>query len=147
MLGGRGAEFVGYRTTTDLHAAIDKLTDDRDADAVIVAAGLSAAFATAVSLLSGEGVLRCIEVPPGGGELLTLVSEILIKGNLVGRLKECMEAVELVRKGKVTPKVFVWEFEELPKVYEELERGDIAGRVVLRIGDDPGGMVGLESKL
>jgi propanol-preferring alcohol dehydrogenase len=58
-----------------------------------------------------------------------------------------MEAMELVRRGKVKPKVVVREFEELPRVYEELERGDIAGRVALRIGDDPGEMVGLESKL
>ena len=84
--------------------------------------------------------------------MLTPVSEIVIKGlkikgNLVGSLGECMEAMELVRKGKVKPKVFVRKFEELPKVYEELERGDIAGRVVLRVGDDPGEMVGLKSKL
>ena len=36
------------------------------------------------------------------------------------------------------PQVFVRPFKDLPKVYEELEKGDIAGRVVLKIGDDPG---------
>jgi D-arabinose 1-dehydrogenase-like Zn-dependent alcohol dehydrogenase len=58
-----------------------------------------------------------------------------------------MEAVELVRKVKVKPKVVVREFEELLKVYEELERGGIAGRVVLRFGNDPGDSNLLESKL
>lgn len=152
LLRERGAEFVGYRTTTDLRAAIDKLTDDRGADAVIVAAWSSAAFATAASLLSVEGVLCCIGIARGVGKLLTPVSEIVIKGlrikgNLAGSLKECMKAVGLVRKGKMTPKVFVREFKELPKVYKELERGDVAGRVALRAGDDPGEMVGLGSKL
>jgi propanol-preferring alcohol dehydrogenase len=84
--------------------------------------------------------------------LLTPVSEIVIKGlkikeNLVGSLGERMEAVELVRKGKVRPKVDVRESEELSRIYEELERGNIAGRVVLRVGDDPGEMAGLESQL
>jgi len=152
LIRGFGAKFVDYKTTPDLRAAIDGFTNGKGADAVIGAAGSSAAFAMAASLLGVEGVLCCIGIPPGGGRLLTPVSEIVIKGlkikgNLVGSLGECMEAVELVRRGKVKPKVFVREFEELPKVYEELERGDIAGRVVLRVGDDPGEMVGLESKL
>ena len=74
---------------------------------------------------------------------MTPVSEIVIKGlqirgNLVGNLKECMEAVELVRSGKVRPQIAVREFRELPAVYEELESCDVAGRVVLKIGDDPG---------
>ena len=147
-----GAKFVDFKTTPDLRAAINKLTKDKGADAVIVTAGSDAAFATSASLLGVEGVLCCIGIPPGGGRLLTPASEIVIKGlkikgNLVGSLKECMEAVELVRAGKVKPNVFVREFKELPKVYEELERGDIAGRVVLRIGDDPGATIGLESKL
>ena len=94
----------------------------------------------------------CVGIPASGGRLWTPVSEIVIKGlktkrSLAGSLGECTEAVELVRKGKAKPKVFVREFDELPKVYEELERGDRAGRVVLRVGDDPGEMVGVGSKL
>lgn len=94
------------------------------------------------------GTLCCIGIPPGGGRIETPVSEIVIKGlnirgNLVGNLKECLEAVELVRTGKVRPKVFAREFKELPEVYEELERGDIAGRVVLKIAEDPGPALGL----
>lgn len=70
-----------------------------------------------------------------------------IKGNLVGNLKECLEAVELVRKGMVVPRVLVREFGELGEVYGELERGDVVGRVVLRVGEDPGVNVGVESRL
>lgn len=62
-------------------------------------------------------------------------------------MKECLEAVELVRAGKVKPRVFVREFGELERVYEELERGDVAGRVVLKVGEDPGPGVGVGSKL
>lgn len=85
----------------------------------------------------------CIGIPPGGGQILTSVAEIVIKGlkikgNLVGNLKECLEAVEQVRVGLVKPRVLVRPFKDLLAIYEELEKGDIAGRVVLQIGEDPG---------
>lgn len=38
LVRGLGAEFVGYKTTPDLRAAIDEFTDGRGADAVVVAA-------------------------------------------------------------------------------------------------------------
>lgn len=84
-----------------------------------------------------------IGIPPGGGQILTSVAEIVIKGlkikgNLVGSLKECMEAVDQVKNGLVKPQVFVRPFRDLPAVYEELEKGEVAGRVVLKVGDDPG---------
>lgn len=95
------------------------------------------------------GTLCCIGIPPGGGKIETPVSEIVIKGlnirgNLVGNLKECLEAVELVRTGKVRPRIVVREFRELGEIYEELERGDVAGRVVLRVAQDPGAGLGRE---
>lgn len=67
LVRGLGAALVDYKTTPDLRGAIDELTDDRGADAVIVAAGSSAAFATATGLLGVEGFLCCIGIPPGGG--------------------------------------------------------------------------------
>ena len=67
-----------------------------------------------------------------------MIKGLKIKGNLVGNLKECLEAVDQVTTGLVKPKVYVRPFRDLPAVYEELEKGDIAGRVVLKIGDDPG---------
>jgi alcohol dehydrogenase, propanol-preferring len=137
-----GAQFIDFREVKDVIAEVTKITNG-GADAVVVAAGHSAAFAQAASMLRIGGTMCCIGIPPGGGKIETPVSEIVIKGltirgNLVGNLKECLEAVELVRSGLVKPKVYVRPFRDLPAVYEELEKGDIAGRVVLKIGDDPG---------
>jgi len=47
-----------------------------------------------------------------------------------------MEAVELVRRGVVKPKIELRPFRELAEVYEELERGDVAGRIVLKVAAD-----------
>lgn len=146
-----GAQYVDFRKTPDVVAEVQALTNG-GAHAVIVTAGSSAAFAQANSMLKIGGNLCCVGIPSGGGHIETTVAEIVIKGlniqgNLVGNLKECLEAIRLVTSGLVKPRVFVRPFRDLPKVYEELERGDIAGRVVLKIGDDPALDVGLSSRL
>lgn len=134
-----GATFLDFRSTTDIVHEVLKYTAG-GAHAVIVTAGSSAAFAQAASMLRIGGSLCCVGIPPGGGHIETSVAEIVIKGlkiqgNLVGSLKECLDAVEQVRTGLVKPQVIVRPFKDLPAVYEELEKGDIPGRVVLQISD------------
>ena len=143
LVEGFGARFVDFREVENVVAEVRKLSGGDGAQAVVVSAGHSSAFAQAASMLRIGGTMCCIGIPPGGGRIETPVSEIVIKGlkikgNLVGNLKECLEAVELVRTGLVKPKIYVRPFRDLPAVYEELEKGDIAGRVVLKVGDDPG---------
>lgn len=84
------------------------------------------------------GSLCMVGIPPGDVHLDTPIATIVIKGlkiqgNLVGSLKETLEAVELVRVGKVKPHVQVRPFRDLPEVYEMLEKGDIPGRIVLQL--------------
>lgn len=91
-------------------------------------------------MLRVGGTLSCVGIPPGRPALETPICTIVIKGlkvtgNLVGSLKECMEAVDLVRRGVVKPEIKIRTFKELPMVYEEMEKGDIAGRIVLKISD------------
>ena len=111
---------------------------------MVVTAGNAKAFAHACEMLRVGGTLSCVGIPPGRPFLETPISTIVIKGlkitgNLTGSLKDCMEAVDLVRRGIVKPEIKVREFKELPQVYEEMQRGDISGRIVLRIAAEPGG--------
>jgi propanol-preferring alcohol dehydrogenase len=111
------------------------------AHAVIVAAASAKAFEQAGEMLRPAGCLCLCGIPAGEAYLRTPVAGIVIKGlrifgNLTGSLAECMEAVELVRTGRVVPRVEVAEFEELESVYDRMERGDILGRVVLKIARD-----------
>ena len=110
---------------------------------MVVTAGHATAFAHACEMLRVGGTLSCVGIPPGRAYLETPIATIVIKGlwivgslvgSLVGTLKECLEAVELVREGVVRPEIQIREFRELGEVYEEMERGDVAGRVVLRVG-------------
>ncbi|KAK2608862.1 hypothetical protein QQS21_002575 [Conoideocrella luteorostrata] len=126
--------------TTDVVAKVVELTGG-GAHAVIVTAGHVKAFVLAADMLKVGGTLCCVGIPPERGFLETPISRIVIKGlhitgNLVGSLKECLEAVDLVRRGVVKPRVSVRQFTDLPAVYEELEKGDIMGRIVLKIARD-----------
>lgn len=89
------------------------------------------------------GTLCLNGIPPGEAYLRTPVATIVIKslrvvGNLTGSLGECMQAVELVRIGRVVPKVEVRVFKEevLREVYKEMEEGRLVGRVVLKVAKD-----------
>jgi D-arabinose 1-dehydrogenase-like Zn-dependent alcohol dehydrogenase len=133
-------EFVDFALVPDVIQEVHKITNG-GASAVVVAAGNPKAFAHAAEMLRVGGTLSCIGIPPGRPFIETPISTIVIKGlkitgNLIGSLKECMEAVELTRRGIVMPKVQVRPFRELTAVYEQLERGDIPGRIVLQIAQD-----------
>lgn len=130
-------EFVDFKLVPDTIEEVRRITNG-GAQAVIVAAGNAKAFAHAAEMLRIGGTLSCIGIPPGSPFIETPVASIVIRGlkitgNLIGSLKECMEAVELTRRGIVIPKVQVRPFEDLPQVYEKLESGD--RRIVLQVAD------------
>lgn len=132
-----GGQFLDFKESSDIVEEVKRLTDG-GAHAAIVASGSSKAFTGAVDMLRIGGTLCCVGIPPGDVYLTTPIATIIIKGlhvvgNLVGSMEETLEAVEIVRKGLVKPCVKVREFEELPEVYEMLEKGDVLGRIVLRV--------------
>jgi D-arabinose 1-dehydrogenase-like Zn-dependent alcohol dehydrogenase len=133
-------EYIDFQSTPDTVAKVHSLTKG-GADAVIVTAGSNKAFAQAADMLRIGGTMSCVGIPPGRGFIETPISAIVIKGlhitgNLVGSLKECLEAVDLVRRGVVKPRIKIRPFEDLAAVYEELEKGDVEGRIVLKIAKD-----------
>lgn len=138
MLGLGAKEYIDF-AAEDPVKRVQEITG-LGAHAVVVTAGSASVFAHACDMLRVGGALSCVGIPPGRPCLQTPISTIVIKGlritgNLVGSLKECMEAMDLVRRGVVRPVVSVRGFHELPQVYEEMEKGDIQGRIVLRIAE------------
>jgi D-arabinose 1-dehydrogenase-like Zn-dependent alcohol dehydrogenase len=138
VLGLGAVEFIDFKSTDPVQR-VHEITG-LGAHAVVVTAGNAKAFAHACDMLRVGGTLSCVGIPPGRPVLETPICTIVIKGlritgNLVGSLKECMEAVELVRRGMVKPEIRVRPFRDLPQVYEEMEKGDISGRIVLQIAE------------
>jgi propanol-preferring alcohol dehydrogenase len=132
--------FVDFAKTKDIVGDVLSITGI-GAHAVVVTSGNAKAYAQAADMLRAGGSLSCVGIPPGKTLLQTPVAGIVIKGlhitgSLVGSLKEGMEAMEYVRKGIVKPEIQIRKFSELPQVYEQLEKGDVSGRIVLQMADE-----------
>ena len=132
-----GAQFLDFSKSKDLAEEIQKVTGG-GSHAVVVTSGHPAAFKGLAEMVRIGVSISLVGIPPGDVRLDAAVATIVIKGikiqgNLVGSLKETMEAVEFVRNGKVKPHVKVRPFHDLPEVYEMLEKGDISGRIVLQL--------------
>jgi len=132
-----GAKFLDFTKCKDLAEEVKKVTGG-GTHAVVITSGHPGAFRKVADMICIGGSLCMVGIPPGDVQLDTPIATIVIKGlriqgNLVGSLKETMEAVEYVRSGKVKPHVKVRPFKELPDVYEMLEKGDISGRIVLQL--------------
>lgn len=132
-------EFIDF-ALTDPAKRVQKITG-HGAHAVVVTTGNAKAFARACHMVRVGGTLSCVGIPYGGPFLETPVNTIIIKGlkvtgNLVVSMRECMEAVDLVRYGLVKPAISIRPFRELPQVFEEMEKGDINGRVVLQVSEE-----------
>jgi propanol-preferring alcohol dehydrogenase len=64
---------------------------------------------------------------------MTIVRGLKIVGSSVGTEKEMGELLEMAAKGGVRPIVKVFEFEKLDEILGLLARGEVSGRVVVRI--------------
>lgn len=133
-----GARFLDFTRCKDLADEVRRITGAGGAHAVVITSGHPRAFGNIGGMVRTGGSISTVGIPPGDVKLDIPVATIIIRGlkvqgNLVGSLKETLEAVELVRAGKVKPHVQVRPFSDLPLVYEMLEKGDIPGRIVLQL--------------
>lgn len=57
---------------------------------------------------------------------------IEVVGSLVGTRQDLKEAFQFVAEGKIIPKVQTRELEEINDIFEEIEKGTITGRMVIK---------------
>lgn len=134
------SKYIDFQTTPDIVQEVISTTNG-GANSVVVTAANPKAFSQAADMLRVGGTLSCVGIPSDKGYIQTPVSSIVVKGlhitgNLVGNLKECLEAVDLVRRGIVKPHISLRDFADLPAVYEELEKGEVSGRIVLKVAKE-----------
>ncbi|EXJ92641.1 alcohol dehydrogenase [Capronia epimyces CBS 606.96] len=126
-----GAKFLDFTKCRDLADEVRRSTAG-GTHAVVVTSGHPRAFQKLGDMIRIGGSLCIAGIPPGDVHL-DVIKGLKIQGNLVGSLEETLEAVEMVRVGKVKVHVKVRPFRDLPDVYGMLEKGDIAGRIVLQL--------------
>ncbi|TFK49123.1 GroES-like protein [Heliocybe sulcata] len=131
-----GAEkWIDFRETKDLVADIKAAADGLGPHAAVVTAATGAAYSQAVDYLRNGGTLMAVGLP-GEATLdasifFTVFKGISILGSYVGNRQDAYEALEIGARGRVQVFYKCRPLSDLKEVFEGMEKGQIAGRVVL----------------
>jgi len=133
-----GAEkWIDFKETKDLTKSVLEITDGLGAHAAVVAATTGESYAKAVEYLRPGGTLMVVGLP-GSAKLeasifFTVLKGISILGSYVGNRQDAIEALDIAARGKVRVEFQLKPLDALKDVYEALEEGKVAGRIVLEM--------------
>jgi propanol-preferring alcohol dehydrogenase len=104
--------------------------------AALVTAVSTKAFAQAVGMLRRGGFMSLVGLPPGSFPLPIfeiVLKRITVRGSIVGTRNDLAEALAFAGEGKVASH-FAWgEIDDINAIFDRMRRGEIEGRVVLRL--------------
>ena len=132
-----GAEVVVNGAETDAVAAVqDKIGG---AHAAVVTAVATKAFEQAILMLRPAGTVAYIGLPGGkSDEIRTSISaitnwELTVRGSNVGTRQDLNEAIAFASNGLVRAKIRTVPLEDINHIFDEMRKGKIVGRVVLKL--------------
>ncbi|KAJ5246862.1 alcohol dehydrogenase 1 [Penicillium chermesinum] len=134
-----GAEaFVDFTQSKDLVADVKAATPGGlGAHAVILLAVSEKPFQQATEYVRSRGTVVAIGLPANAylkaPVLNTVVRMITIKGSYVGNRQDGVEALDFFERGLIKAPFKTAPLKDLPKIFELMEQGKIAGRYVLEI--------------
>ncbi|KAL2847197.1 alcohol dehydrogenase 1 [Aspergillus pseudoustus] len=130
--------FVDFTKSKDVVADVKAATPDGlGAHAVILLAVSERPFQQATEYVRSRGTIIAIGLPPDATlkapVFNTVVRMISIKGSYVGNRQDGVEALDFFARGLIKAPFKVAPLTDLPKIYELMEQGKIAGRYVLEM--------------
>ncbi|KAF8550404.1 mannitol-1-phosphate dehydrogenase M1PDH1 [Imleria badia] len=133
-----GAEkWIDFKESGDaLVQNVVAAADGLGPQAALISAGAAAPYAQACYYVRATGTIICIGVPstPFQAPFELLVGkELKLIGSSVGTRQDAIEALDIAARGKVTCHYTLRRLEELETVFDEMKRGEIVGRVVLKV--------------
>jgi propanol-preferring alcohol dehydrogenase len=132
-----GAEIVINAAETDPVAAIQEKIGG--AHAAVVTAVASKAFEQAILMLRPGGTVAYIGLPGGkSDEIRASISaivnwELSVRGSNVGTRQDLNEAIAFASNGLVKAKIRTIALEDINAVFDEMRKGQVVGRVVLKL--------------
>lgn len=129
-----GAELVVNAATTDPVQELQQTIGGAHG-ALITAVGRTA-FAQGLGMLRRGGTMALVGLPPGefGTPIFDVVlKRLTIRGSIVGTRMDLQEALDFAAAGKVQATTEAQPLENINTVFARLRRGDVQGRVVLRM--------------
>jgi len=131
-----GADFVVNAKSGDPATGVKKATGGGAHGVLITAPSLSA-FKQGVGMTRKRGTCVLVGLPPGEFPvpLFDVVANcITIRGSFVGTRLDMAEALSFAAEGKVKADIELQPLSSINQVFNRLEHGDVASRVVLEFG-------------
>lgn len=120
-----------------LHEDAAKIIQEKvgGAHAIVVTAVAKAAFNSAVGAIRAGGRLVAVGLPSESMDLnipRLVLDGIEVVGSLVGTRQDLVEAFQFAAEGRVVPKVAMRNIQDINEIFEEMEHGQIQGRMVIK---------------
>ncbi|EJD02297.1 mannitol-1-phosphate dehydrogenase [Fomitiporia mediterranea MF3/22] len=132
-----GAEsWIDFKQSKDLVADVKAASGGLGPHASIVVASHVSAYTQAVDYLRPTGTLVVVGLPNaplGANVFWTVFKSITIVGSYVGNRQDAIESLEIAAAGHVKVYYELKDIKDLKDVYESMEQGKVAGRVVLKV--------------
>ncbi|QRW22110.1 Zinc-binding dehydrogenase [Rhizoctonia solani] len=129
-----GAEtFIDFKETDNIVEDVIRAADGAGVHAAIVTSGLTAVYSQSLQYLRRGGTLVAVGVS-GKIEIdmaSTIPRNIKIKTVYVGNREEARQALDMLARGRIQTTCRVEPLSKLPQVFDEMEEGKLAGRIVL----------------
>ncbi|MDM0076664.1 alcohol dehydrogenase AdhP [Variovorax sp. J2P1-59] len=106
---------------------------------VLVTAASRAAFSQALGMLHKRGTMAMVGLPPGDFSLPIfdmVLNAKTVRGSIVGTRKDLQEALAFAGEGKVHTVYSEDRIENINPIFDRMRKGEIEGRVVLRLTDE-----------
>ncbi|KAH6907034.1 mannitol-1-phosphate dehydrogenase M1PDH1 [Coprinopsis sp. MPI-PUGE-AT-0042] len=136
-----GAEkWIDFKESKDIIKDIQAATGGGP-QAAVITAGDPRPFNQAVMYLRPTGTLVAVGMPGGDAQLslpipLIIGKSLNIIGSAIGNRQDVAEALEIAARGKVKCEYEVRELEDINKIFDELQAGTVAGRIVVRLNPE-----------
>jgi len=131
-----GADMVINARTQDPAAEMQRAM--RGVHGVLVTAVSRSAFAQALGMLHKRGTMALVGLPPGDFALPifdVVLNAKTVRGSIVGTRQDLHEALQFAGEGKVRTVYHEDRLDNVNQVFDRMRKGDIEGRIVMRIGD------------
>ncbi|CAE6446000.1 unnamed protein product [Rhizoctonia solani] len=131
-----GAEtFIDFKQSNNLVEDVIRAADGAGVHASIVTSGSAAGYNQALRYLRPGGTLVAVGAPSGAKLEIDIVESIprniTVKISYIGNREDTRQALDMVARGRVQTTCRVEPLGKLPEVFDEMEAGKLAGRVVL----------------
>ncbi|KAF9266012.1 GroES-like protein [Marasmius fiardii PR-910] len=134
-----GAEkWIDFMESKDLIEEVQRMTGGLGPHAAVIAVGSATPFNQALMYLRPSGTLVCVGVPSAGAMLnvplnMFVPKCLTIVGTATGNRQDMAEALDIVASGKVKCHYEVKPLDEVNNVMEDMHKGKLTGRIVLKI--------------